>query len=275
MTLVETEWRVLPFTVATAAEQLKRSESLWRAVASGGELQTLRWYSYSAPAVVLGVGQPPSIMDEAACARAGMAVVKRTSGGAAVLADERLLALDVAIPDHLPLAGRDVVRAYRWLGEVWREALNALSPAASMSLSLVGAEAARADQVAQRCAPAGTAAWARGWACFGTLSPSEVVLAQGEAWQRKVVGLSQIRKRGVVVFQVGLYTSTDGHALARLLALPAPEREALGEELHRRTAGLDDIGISPDRLPELRRLVTDGIRLASASDVAKAVWPRS
>lgn len=261
---VGAEWRILPFTVAPAAEQLERSERLWRAVASEGAPPALRWYGYSAPAVVLGVGQPPAIMDEGECVGAGVTVVKRTSGGAAVLADEQLLALDVALPDRHPLVGRDIVGAYRWLGEVWRESLNALSPVAATSLSLVGAEAARADQEAQRCAPAGTAASARGLVCFGTLSPYEVVLADGEGWGRKLVGLSQIRKRGVVMFQVGLYARMDGHALARLLALSAPEREALGQELRRSTAGLDDIGVAPDHLPELRQIVTDGIRLISA-----------
>ena len=61
-------------------------------------LPTLRWYGYSRPAVVLGVGQRPEAVDRCRGRAAGVQVDRRTSGGTAVLADETMLALDVAAP---------------------------------------------------------------------------------------------------------------------------------------------------------------------------------
>ncbi|MGH2351437.1 MAG: lipoate--protein ligase family protein, partial [Chloroflexota bacterium] len=239
---------MIPLEVAHAAEQLTNSEALWREVAAGAAPPTLRWYSYNRPALVLGVGQAASSVDEAACQVAGVEVVRRTSGGATVPADEMMLALDVALPAEHPLAGPDVLEAYRWLGETWLVALRRLVPGHAPHLHLVSVPAARADQAAQRAARAGSPEALRSLACFGVLSPYEVALgigasggagrdghgdelgqrdASGEgaasgAPLRKLVGFSQIRKRGVVMFQTGLYTRFRGSHLARLLAVPVP-----------------------------------------------------
>jgi lipoate---protein ligase len=170
-----------------------------------------------------------------------------------------MLALDVALPASDARAGTDVLEAYRWLGEAIQEALAPLRAAGSERLRLVTIEGARADQRAQREAPAGSAEALRGLACFGTLAPYEVVLDRDEGQgqgrpARKLIGLSQVRKRDVVLFQVGLYAtaSPQSRALARLLALPQvpgesseQRRAVLGAELSRRIAGMDDLGLTP------------------------------
>jgi lipoate-protein ligase A len=263
-------WRVPPFAVAPAGAQLSLTEALWRATASGEAPPTLRWYGYSAPAVVLGVGQPAAAVDAGAAAAQGVAVVRRASGGTAVLADETMLALDVALPAEHPLAGRDVLEAYRWVGEAFLAALRAVAPPAAARLVLVDVSTARADQGAQRAARPGSPEALRGLACFGALSPYEVALVEptGEAGSppRKVVGLSQVRKRGVVLFQAGLYTRANGGRLAGVLALPPAARRTLGGELRRRMAGLDEVGLPAARLEALRGalVAAAGERLALA-----------
>jgi lipoate-protein ligase A len=244
-------WRVLPLTLATAAEQIGRSEALWGEVATGEAPPTMRWYSYSAPAVVLGVGQSLQAVDAAAARAAGVAVVRRASGGTAVLADETMLALDVAVPAGHPRAGSDILEAYRWLGEVFRDVLASLaSPGAAGQIGMTTVARARADQEAQRRAPAGSPGALRGLACFGTLSPYEVVLSGTDgAPDRKVVGLSQVRKRGVVLYQVGLYRTARVRDLARLLAISEDERARLAADLPRRVAGLESLGLADGPLP--------------------------
>jgi lipoyl(octanoyl) transferase len=241
-------WRVSPLTLATAAEQLARSEALWREVAAGEAPPTMRWYGYSAPAVVLGVGQSLRAVDADVSRAAGVAVVRRASGGTAVLADETMLALDVAVPPDHPRAGSDILEAYRWLGEVFRDALAALAPpGVAGRIGMTTVAGARADQEAQRRAPPGSSGALRGLACFGTLSPYEVVLAGADGTpDRKVVGLSQVRKRGVVLYQVGLYRTVRARDLARLLAILAiseNERARLAAELPRRVAGVESLGL--------------------------------
>ena len=115
-------------------------------------------------------------MSVAAAAAAGVQVERRTSGGAAVLADGSMLALDVALPASDSRAGADVLEAYRWLGEAIQEALSPLTAPGSPELRLAALDEAREDQRAQRGAPPGSPESLRGLACFGTLSPYEVVL---------------------------------------------------------------------------------------------------
>ena len=256
-------WRVIPFSRAEAAVQLTRSETLWQEVAAGSAPPTLRWYGFSAPAVVLGVGQSPDAVDAAAAGAAGLAVVKRTSGGTAVLADETMLALDVAVPALHHRAGADVLDAYRWVGDAFRAALTALAPAAAARIRLAGLDEARRDQAAVRAAPPGSAGARRALACFGSLSPWEVVLDGAaappdggvEPVARKLVGLSQVRKRGVVLFQAGLYRTVRAGPLAAVLNLTPDERALLTAALPARIAGLDDAGLTLEHVAPLQQAV--------------------
>jgi lipoate-protein ligase A len=231
-------WRMLPLHTAPAAEQLTLTESLWRAVAAGDAPPTLRWYTYPAPALVLGIGQSERDVDTHAARADGLAIVRRSSGGAVVFAGPELIALDVALPSDSPLPVPDVVESYRWLGEAFMVALASLT--ADQRFTLVSPTAARADQHTQRSASVGTPQHQRSLACFGVLSPYEVALDG----RRKLIGFSQIRKRGVVLYQVGAYTHFAGTRLARYLSSTA----GLAEELDARIAHLGEIGLSAQPL---------------------------
>ena len=127
--------------------------------------------------------------------------MRRSSGGGPVLWDRDLLALDVALPRGHPLAADDVVAAYRWLGEAIADALGAVGVA---DVEVIDVPRARA---------AAGAPGAAADACFGGLSPFEV-LAGG----RKVVGLSQARRRPGALLQAGIPLTLDAARLARLMA---------------------------------------------------------
>lgn len=226
-------WRVVPYHIAAASRQLELTEALWREVAAGEAPATLRWYGYEMPALVLGIGQASDAIRRDAAREAGLEVLKRSSGGAVVFAGPDLIALDVALPSSSRLVIPDVVESYRWLGEVFLEGLESVSSRAG--LEVVSPEAARADQSAQRASPVGTPGHARALACFGVLSPYEIAL-EGRG---KLIGFSQVRKRGVVLFQVGFYTRFSGESLAAFL----PETDGLGGELDRRIGSLSAIGL--------------------------------
>ena len=239
---------VLPYSTGAAAAELARTEEVWRRVAAGDAPPTVRWYGYTAPGVVLGVSQNRSVVDEATCRARGVEVVWRASGGAAVWVDETAVALDVALPAAHPLAGPDVVEAYRWLGALLAAALREIAPAAAPRVVEVDPAAARTDQHASQAAAPQTAGALRRLSCFGTFSPHEVALVC-PGGRRKLVGLSQLRKRGVVLFQAGLYTRFSGARLAAVLALPPELQAALAAELDRRAAGLVDLGLRPGDVP--------------------------
>ncbi len=211
----------------TAADLLAGSERLLAAVGAGG-LPALRWYVMPQPALVLGVGQPLDDFDAAACRRAGLPIVRRSSGGTAVLADDGLLNLDIALPAAHRLGHRDVVRAYAWLGTALTRALRRLGWAACV----VTPDAARRDTADLR-ADERPGATALRRTCFGGRSPYEVMVAG-----RKVVGLCQVRRRAGTLYQVGILLGFDATRLAGLLRGSAAERTAGATRLGCRAGSL-------------------------------------
>jgi lipoate-protein ligase A len=167
---------------------------------------TVWWHSTNRPTLILGAGQSLNQVNRAACEAAGVLLVKRQAGGAAVYAGPGVLGLDVALPPDHPLVLPDVVETYRWLGEVW---LAALAPLGVRG-RLVSVQEARAQ------VPGPFAQFTR-MACFGSLSPYEVTLGG-----RKLVGLAQVRRRGRALLQAGIHLGFDAHGLSSLLASDDP-----------------------------------------------------
>ncbi len=73
-------------------------------------------------------------------------------------------------------------------------------------------------------------------ACYGTLSPYEIV-----ADQRKVVGLDMIRRRAGSLLQAGVLLHWDTSTLARVLGHTEEEQALLHEGLKQRAVGLDTL----------------------------------
>ena len=181
----------------------------------------LSWLTVTAPGLVLGRHAVDPDMDQDAVAAEGVEVLKRSSGGGPVLWDRDLLALDVVLPRGHRLAPDDVVAAYRWLGEALADALRAVGVP---DVEVVALERAR-----------GAAPGPAADACFGGLSPWEV-LAGG----RKVVGLSQTRRRPGALLQAGVPLRLDAARLARLLG----RDDAWAEGLAATAAGVREL--APD-----------------------------
>src|SRR5579859_339021 len=205
-------WRLLRSEDAPMGQQLALSEGLLACLPETRR-PTLRWDLASQPALVVGNGQKPGIADLAICRERGIAVLRRTSGGAAVLVDATAVNMEVVLPERHPLATSDVVRAYEWIGELWAEALR--------SLGIARARAIPVEEV--RAIPPLTADDPLRLACFGTLSPWEVVVGK-----RKLVGLCQVRRRPGTLYQAGVYLHLDPKALGELLDLNNNRRKTLG-----------------------------------------------
>lgn len=218
-------WRRLPNSAAAMGWQLAHTEALFAGLAAGGP-PTIRWYRPTRRALVLGHGQVLDRADLAAARAAGIAAYKRTSGGAAVLIDRAALSLDIALPASHPLTTTDVTLAYRWVGDVWADALRALG--------IVDARTIPTGEVREM--PALPPDDTLRLACYGTLSPWEVVVGR-----RKVVGLSQVRRRAGVVYPIGVHLLWRPERLTRLLALTPAARRALTASLGRLAAGLDEL----------------------------------
>lgn len=204
--------------IAAAAlrEGLARVERL-----SPGDPATAIWWSVATDAVVLGRGSRVAA-DEVACHAAGVAVVRRGSGGGPVLWGPDLLALDVLLPSPHPLHTADVAASYRWLGEALAAALVSLG---------VPATAVPPDVARRR-----NERTAAERACFAGYSPWEVLVGD-----RKVVGLSQVRRRGGALLQAGILLRHQPERLPALLALDSADRAALVSSLAANAVGLDTL----------------------------------
>ena len=249
-------WRRLPFSSAPMGRQLALADgSLAGAVETG--VPALRWYLPGEPAVVLGNGQSPTILDVAACQEHGVRAYRRISGGTAIVTDAGLLSLDLALPAAHPLNTIDVVEAYRWVGELWEHALHALGVAKARALPT---EEVRAIPPLAKDDPLRLA-------CFGTLSPWEVVVGK-----RKLVGLCQVRRKVGTLYQVGVYLRFDPKTLGTLLDLNNNGRKVLGTRLHNAAVGLDVAGGRAFDRDEVVAAVEASLTTIHGAHLLPATW---
>jgi len=159
-------------------------------------------------AVVLGSSQSIDVIDFERAASEGVDVVRRRSGGGAVLvgAGEQVW-VEVWIPRHDALWDDDVVRSSWWLGETWKRALEELGAPGLL---------------VHRRRSTG-----RDWSdlvCFAGIGPGEVM-----AGTAKVVGVAQRRTGEGARLHSMAPLSWAPEPLLALLALD-PERARLAHD---------------------------------------------
>lgn len=178
---------------------------------------SVRVVEVSERAVVLGSTQPTDVVDARAAAAAGLEVVRRRSGGGAVLVGPgELVWLDAFVPAGDRLWSPDVGRAAHWLGRLWTGALATFAVDSSWHGGGIVA-----------------APWSR-LVCFAGLGPGEVHVGGA-----KVVGLSQRRTREGALFSSAALLRWEPRALLAVLALDPTERQRAAEELSGAAAALD------------------------------------
>lgn len=178
---------------------------------------SVRWYRSTRTAIVLGRGQ----RDGTARSTDAVQVLTRHSGGGAVLLDPSLLSADVAVPAGHPWLEGDLSRVFRHVGEAWRDALT--------DLGVPDLEVYDGPAVASRRGSARDRLLAD--VCYATLGRGEVLVAG-----RKLVGLSQRRRRPGALVQCGLLRRWDPGVLLEALGADPADAEILEA-----AAGLDDL----------------------------------
>lgn len=197
----------------------------WRGTA--GEAHRAAWPPEAVPSVrvvevtgralVLGSTQSAGTVDADAATAAGLEVVRRRSGGGAVLVGPgELVWVDAFVPADDYLWSPDVGRATHWLGRAWAGALDGLGLDAAWHDG--GMVAARLSRLV----------------CFAGLGPGEVRVGGA-----KVVGVSQRRTREGALFSSAALLRWDPGALLAVLALDPAERRRATEGLSGAAMALD------------------------------------
>jgi lipoate-protein ligase A len=214
---VASTWRV--------EERVGNAASLhlgWPSVEADPTVRAVSLCAVTGPAVVLGSTQSDAEVDGDRASGRGIAVVRRRSGGGAVLVTpEDPVWIDVWLPTGDALWSDDVGRAFDWLGDTWVEALD--------RVGTPGLAAHR--QGYQACTQ-----WSA-TVCFGGVGSGEVVTRDG----RKVVGLAQRRSRNGAWFHGACFIRWDPGPLVELLALPATEGARAVAGLQAAAVGLADL----------------------------------
>lgn len=182
------------------------------------ELPVLRLYGWSPPAVSIGRHQSPDDLDTNLLARDGIDVVRRPTGGRAILHWNELTYSAV-----LPLAGRSLREVYLFLNEGVLAGLRTLG----VDAELTGVETDFREAYRQ---PSSIP-------CFSTSARNEI-----HAGGRKLVGSAQ-RRYGDVVLQHGSILLGPEHArITDYLALPdGASRAAMRAALERSTVDLREL----------------------------------
>lgn len=190
-------WRLLPDAEGDPAWNMALDEAILESHRLGLTPPTLRFYSWQPAALSLGYAQPLEDVNLSACERAGLAVVRRSTGGRAVLHQGEFTYAIVASEGFPP----SVAGTYRKITEVLARALTTL-----------GVPAAIAPGKLTR---AGSAS------CFQAATQADLV-----ALGRKLVGSAQTRREGAFLQHGSLMVTQRPDAIAPFLCRGLPGAEA-------------------------------------------------
>jgi len=217
VSMSEATWRLLIDPPASGAWNMAVDETLLDGVAVGSSSPTLRFYRWAPPCLSLGYFQPLSVVDVEACRWMGVDIVRRPTGGRAIL-HELELTYSVALPTTI-------------LGEEWGvlPSYERLSHALLAGLRLLGVPAWLAPESSAEGHPS------HGPACFDRPSAHEILLGG-----RKLVGSAQLRRANAILQHGSILIDPQVEKLAACLKLRDADNPLDG--LQTGVAGLAEVG---------------------------------
>lgn len=219
MTFAASTWRLLITPDCDGAYNMALDQAILEHVGVGNSPPTLRFFSWQPACLSLGQAQPAADADLDRIRANGWTIVRRPTGGRAILHTDEIT-YSVALPAGHPIVQGDIVTSYRRLSAALQRAL--------MNLGLQ----ARADKRLEKI-PEG----AKGPVCFEVPSDYEIT-ANGH----KLVGSAQVRKYGGVLQHGSLPLWGDISRICDALAFPDDAtREQVRARVHQRATTLEAV----------------------------------
>jgi lipoate-protein ligase A len=224
-----THWRLLFTSPSSGAWNMAVDEAILESIGRGESLPTLRLYAWTPACLSLGVAQPYADVDSARLRARGWDVVRRITGGRAILHTDELT-YSVVGPAEEPILAGTVLESYNRIARALLTAVRALELPVEM-------KAGKADENGKSNP-----------VCFEVPSTYEITAAGG----KKLIGSAQARRKDGVLQHGSLPLTGDltritealsftdesarAEAAQRLLARAATAESALGRALDWETA---------------------------------------
>lgn len=213
------QWRLIYDGLNRGPVNMAVDEAMMSSVAAGDAPPTLRLYGWSPPCLSLGYGQRSSDVDLERVRAAGWGLVRRPTGGRAILHTDELT-YSVALPDAHPLANGGVIETYLRLSRGLMAAMGQLG------LGVL------AD-------PDGDTDSAKGPVCFEVPSKYEITVGG-----KKLIGSAQVRRRGGVLQHGSIPLDGDIARICDALVYESETaREQARQQVRARAATLTSAGI--------------------------------
>jgi lipoate-protein ligase A len=232
-------WRFLDTGTRDAASNMAIDEALLLMHEADDTPPILRVYAWDTPTLSLGYAQNTAQeVNLTACQQHGVGIVRRPTGGRAVLHD-REVTYSLILPTTL-LQGTDTLTEhYRRIGLALTAALRQLG------LPVHFERARRRLAVARRSASP---------ACFSALARYEISVAG-----KKIVGSAQKRLRKSLLQHGSIPLELNRARLFQCLQTPAENQTDLIQEAYTTMTAINEIAPSPLSIPSIHQALQEGL----------------
>ncbi len=210
------EWRLLTTSYHDGAMNMAIDEAITLSMAEGKVPPTLRLYGWKPRCLSLGYAQRAEEVEWDECLERGIEVVRRPTGGRAILHDQEVT-YSVIAPEDNPLVSGSVLQSYLKISQGLLLGLQNLG----LSVEMVSHKDLEA---------LGTAA------CFDSPSFYELVVGG-----RKAVGSAQNRKNGILLQHGSIIREIDVDLIFNVLKFPTQEvRNRMKQAFRRKACSLQE-----------------------------------
>ena len=214
----KTTWRLLITEPANGAWNMAVDEAILECISQGLSQPTLRLYAWDPPCLSLGYAQPYSDIDLGRITGLGWDIVRRPTGGRAIVHTDELT-YSVISSQTEPRVKGGVLESYQRLSEALVEALRLLE---------IPVQADKEYELPTDSNP-------KGAICFEVPSKYEITLNQ-----KKLIGSAQARRKQVVLQHGSLPLSGDLTRIAHVLHYDTEaQRQAAGQRLLERATTVE------------------------------------
>ncbi len=240
------KWRFLNTGHQSPGMNMALDEAILLACEAGTAPPTLRVYGWQPLALSLGYAQSVSKeVNPDACHRYGIEIVRRPTGGRAVLHDD-----EVTYSVVMPIASQDGARSltehYHLIGLALAEAFTHLGLAVRLS------RPQRAAKERQAPSPA----------CFAALSRYELSVSG-----KKLVGSAQKRGQYALLQHGSIPLSLDRQRLFQCLRVPPKQHDALVQEAYTTMIAVHEAATTPIALDDIHEALRHGFATSLATSV--------